>query len=140
MRAAESFRSLAFIRASRFLFFYKLLCSFASRTSLFFDLASSLLPTATLLPMPHDHDILDRKVGRNAQLFARSIARLDTPRDRFPYLRILVSLIEKAHPEWDHSQKKRRQVTRLVDQMSEGALCDKEVTAVVEVRDDEQRA
>lgn len=89
--------------------------------------------------MPYDRKILDRKVGRNAQLFAQAIARLDTPRDRFPYLRILISLIEKAHPEWERSQKKCRQVSRLVGQLSDGALCEKEVTAVVEVRDDERQ-
>lgn len=89
--------------------------------------------------MPYDRDILDRKVGRNAQLFARAIARLETPRARFPYLRILVSLIEKAHPEWDRSPKKCRQVAQLAQRMSEGALSKKEVTDVVQVRDDERQ-
>ena len=88
--------------------------------------------------MSYSREILDRKVGRNAQLFAQAIARLDTPRDRFPYLRILVSLIEEAHPEWEKPEKKCRQVARLAGQMSEGALCEKEVTSVVKVRDDER--
>ena len=91
------------------------------------------------LIMPYDREILDQKVGRNAQLFAQAIACLDTPRARFPYLRILVSLIEKAHPEWDEPVRKRRRVARLVGRMSEGALCEKEVTGVIEVRDDEQQ-
>lgn len=90
--------------------------------------------------MPYDREILDRKVGRNAQLFALAIARLETPRARFPYLRILVSLIEKAHPEWERSTKKCRQVAQLAQRMSEGALSQKEVTDVVQVRDDERAA
>lgn len=89
--------------------------------------------------MPYDREILDRKVGRNAQLFARAIARLDTPRARFPYLRILISLIEKAHPEWDGSSKKCRHVAQLARQMSEDALCEKEVTNVVQMREDERQ-
>ena len=88
--------------------------------------------------MPYKREILDRKVGRNAQLFALAIARLDTPRARFPYLRILISLIENAHPEWDRSQRKERQVARLVGRMSDDGLCEKEVTGVVQARDDER--
>lgn len=88
--------------------------------------------------MSYDREILDRKVGRNAQLFAQAIARLDTARARFPYLRILVCLIEKAHPEWTRSDQKRQQVAQLAEEMSGGALCTEEVAAVAQVRDDEQ--
>jgi hypothetical protein len=89
------------------------------------------------LIMSYSRNILDRKVGRNAQLFACAIAQLDTPRARFPYLRILVSLIEKAHPEWQHAPGKQRQVARLARRMSDGALCPDEVTEVMKARERE---
>lgn len=85
--------------------------------------------------MSYSRRILDRKVGRNAQLFARAIAQLDTPRARFPYLRILVSLIENAHPEWERSAKKHRRVAQLAGRLSGGALCPDEVTDVIKARD-----
>ncbi|PSQ98277.1 MAG: DUF4290 domain-containing protein [Bacteroidetes bacterium QS_9_68_14] len=88
--------------------------------------------------MSYDRDILDRKVGRNAQLFAQAIARLDTARARFPYLRILVCLIEKAHPEWTRPEPRPRRVARLAEKMSGGALCPEEVAAVAQARDDER--
>ena len=88
--------------------------------------------------MSYDREILDRKVGRNAQLFAQAIARLETARARFPYLRILVCLIEKAHPEWTRPEQKPRRVAQLAEELSGGALCAEEVTAVARVRDDER--
>ncbi|PSQ81822.1 MAG: DUF4290 domain-containing protein [Bacteroidetes bacterium QS_8_68_15] len=88
--------------------------------------------------MSYPRRILDRKVGRNAQLFACAIAQLDTPRARFPYLRILVSLIEEAHPEWERSPKKVRQVAQLAGRLSDGALCPDEITDVIEARDRER--
>lgn len=86
-------------------------------------------------PMPYDCKIRDRKVGRNAQLFSQAIAQLGSARARFPYLRILVSLVETAHPEWCQADKKDRQIARLVTQLSGGALNKEEVADVVRVRD-----
>jgi hypothetical protein len=82
--------------------------------------------------------ITDRQVGRNAQLFARSIADLDTPERRYPYLRILVHLVETAHPEWSQAPQKDRQIAELLVQMSEGELDEDEVATVVRVRDEER--
>ena len=96
----------------------------------------SRLPRS-LMPV-HDSKIIDRQVGRNAQLFARSIAALDAPEQRYPYLRILVSLIEVAHPEWNQAPNKDQQIAELVVQMSEGALDQQEVADVVRVRDEER--
>ncbi|HLT45610.1 MAG TPA: hypothetical protein VK002_00150 [Rubricoccaceae bacterium] len=87
---------------------------------------------------PYDTKILDRQVGRNAQLFAQSIAELDGPEQRYPYLRILVSLVETAHPEWSQAPNKDQQIAELIVQMSEGALDQQEVADVVRVRDEER--
>lgn len=81
--------------------------------------------------------MIDRQVGRNAELFARSIAKLETPEERYPYLRILVSIIEQAHPEWSQAPKKDKQIANLVKQMADG-LDEQEVADVVRVRDEER--
>jgi hypothetical protein len=86
----------------------------------------------------HDNKILDRQVGRNAQLFAQSIADLAEPEQRYPYLRILVALVESAHPEWSQAPNKEQQIAELVVQMSEGRLAPQEVADVVRVRDEER--
>ena len=90
------------------------------------------------MPRPYPTRIVDRQVGRNAQLFARAIAELDGAERRYPYLRILISLIETAHPEWGQAPQKDRQIAEVVVQMSEGALDPKEVADVVRVRDEER--
>ncbi len=86
----------------------------------------------------HNSKILDRQVGRNAQLFARSIADLGAPAERYPYLRILVALVETAHPEWSQAPNKDQQIAELVAQMSDGTLATQEVADVVRVRDEER--
>lgn len=86
----------------------------------------------------YDNKILDRQVGRNAQLFAQAIAGLEGPEQRYPYLRILVSLVEVAHPEWSQAPNKDQQIAELVVQMSEGRLDPQEVADVVRVRDEER--
>ncbi len=88
--------------------------------------------------MTYSTKITDRQVGRNAQLFARSIAALDGPERRYPYLRILIHLVETAHPEWSQAPQKDRQIAELVGLMSDGALDEAEVAAVVRVRDEER--
>lgn len=82
--------------------------------------------------------ITDRQVGRNAQLLAQSIAALEEPAARYPYLRILVSLIESAHPEWSQAPLKDQQIAELIVQMSAGTLAAPEVAGVVRVRDEER--
>ena len=88
--------------------------------------------------MPYDDKIIDRQVGRNAQLFAQSIADLDSPERRYPYLRILVGLIEQAHPEWGQAPEKDRQVAGLVHDLSGGVIELDEVAQVVRARDEER--
>ena len=87
---------------------------------------------------PPDRRIVDRQVGRNAQLFAQATGELETPAERFPYVRILVSLIETAHPEWSQAPHKARQVAELAVTLSDGALDADEVADVVRVRDEER--
>ena len=85
-----------------------------------------------------DTKILDRQVGRNAQLFAQAIAELDGPEDRYPYRRILIALIETAHPEWNQAPSKDQQIAELVVHMSGRQLDQQEVADVVRVRDEER--
>jgi hypothetical protein len=82
--------------------------------------------------------LVDRQVGRNAQLFAASIARLDTPDERYPYLRILISIIEQAHPEWTQSPSKHRRIVDLVRSLSDVDLDSEEISRVIEIRDAER--
>jgi hypothetical protein len=82
--------------------------------------------------------MVDRQIGRNAELFAQSIAEIDTKEERYPYLRILVSLIEQAHPEWRQSPHKADQMTELACELSQDALDADEVKNVIQVRDRER--
>jgi hypothetical protein len=82
--------------------------------------------------------IVDRQVGRNTQLFSKAIARIESPERRFPYMRILVSVIEQVHPEWNQAPQKDKQIAQLVTELSEGALDAEEVAQVVRVRDEER--
>ncbi len=84
-----------------------------------------------------DAKMVDRQVGRNAELFARSINDLDTAEQRYPYLRILVSIVEQAHPEWNQAPQKGRQIARLVQEMG-GRVEESEIVEVVRVRDEER--
>lgn len=82
--------------------------------------------------------IVDRQVGRNSELFARAIADLETKEERFPFLRILISVIEQAHPEWNQAPHKDRQIAHAVSLMSQARLDMDEVAEVVRVRDEER--
>ena len=82
--------------------------------------------------------IVDRQVGRNAELFAQAIGQRETAADRYPYLRILISIIEQAHPEWNQAPQKDHQIAQLVLHMSKGTLDMAEVAEVVRVRDGER--
>ena len=88
--------------------------------------------------MSYDDKIIDRQVGRNAQLFAQSLTDLDSAEHRYPYLRILVALIEQAHPEWGQAPEKDKQIASLVCDLSGGALEVDEVAEVVRARDIER--
>lgn len=95
------------------------------------------VPSLKMKPLYEDR-IVDRQVGRNAQLFAESIADLAGPRERYPYLRILVALLEQAHPEWSQAPEKDRQIAELAQEMSGGHLDPDEVAVTVRARDAER--
>jgi hypothetical protein len=82
--------------------------------------------------------MVDRQVGRNAELFVASIARLSTPEARHPYLRILVSIIEQAHPEWVAAPHKVRQIAALVHSMNGVAISEEEIAHAIRTRDAER--
>ncbi len=86
----------------------------------------------------YDHKIVDRQVGRNAELFAQAVAELDSAEQRYPYLRILVSIAELAHPEWSQAPQKDRQIAHLVFQLSGRRLDQDEIAEVVRIRDGER--
>ena len=88
--------------------------------------------------MKHREKIVDRQVGRNAELFARAITELETPEQRYPYLRILISIVEQAHPEWNQAPQKDRQMAQMISKMSSDMLDVDEVAEVVRVRDEER--
>ena len=88
--------------------------------------------------MTYDRRILDRQVGRNAQLYAEAVGELGSPAERYPYLRILVALVETAHPEWGQAPQKADQVADLAVALSDGTLERGEVADVVRVRDEER--
>jgi len=79
--------------------------------------------------------IIDRQVGRNAQLFAHAIGEMPSPEKRFPFLRILISLVESAHSDWAHSPGKGQLIADLIVKLSEGSIDGSEVAEVVRVRD-----
>jgi len=97
------------------------------------SLSSPRTPT-----MRYDARMVDRQIGRNAELFAQSIAEIDSKEERYPYLRILVSLIEQAHPEWRQAPNKAEQMANLACELSNDALDGEEVEQVVTVRDRER--
>ena len=88
--------------------------------------------------MTYPDKVIDRQVGRNAELFADAVAQKATPAERYPYLRILISIIEQAHPEWNQAPNKDRQVSNLVFKMSRGLLDVEEVSEIVRLRDAER--
>ena len=88
--------------------------------------------------MRYDSAIIDRQIGRNAELFAEAIAEIDSKEERYPYLRILVSLVEQAHPEWKSAPNKEEQYATLITELSKGELEEEEVTEVIRMRDREK--
>ena len=88
--------------------------------------------------MRYDTTMVDRQVGRNGELFAQSIAEIGSREERYPYLRILVSLIDQAHPEWRQAPNKVERIAELARELSDGRLDTEEVEEVVRVRDKEK--
>lgn len=88
--------------------------------------------------MTKHEKIIDRQVGRNAELFAKAITELETPEERYPYLRILISIVEQAHPEWNQAPQKDRQMAQMISKMSNDQLDVDELAEVVRVRDEER--
>jgi hypothetical protein len=88
--------------------------------------------------MRFNKKVADWQVGRNAELFANAIAEIDTPEMRYPYLRILISIVEQAHSEWNQAPHKDRQIANAISIMSEGKLERDEIAEVVRVRDEER--
>ena len=87
---------------------------------------------------PYARRILDRQIGRNAQLFAEAVGALPGPEERFAYVRILVALIESAHPEWNQAPQKDALIADTAVALSDRTLDAAEVAAVVRVRDEER--
>ena len=88
--------------------------------------------------MKYEEKIVDRQVGRNADLFAVSIGQMETREERYPYLRILVSIVEQAHPEWNQAPNKDQQISLLMFRMSRGSLDRDEIAEIVQLRDAER--
>jgi len=88
--------------------------------------------------MKYENKIADRQVGRNAQLFTEAISKIESKEERFPYLRILSSVIEQAHPEWNQAPNKDRQIANIVFKMSSGKIDVEEMAEVVRIRDEDR--
>ena len=88
--------------------------------------------------MPYNEKMLNRQIGRNAQLFAGVVSTLDTPEARYPYLRILVNVIEGVRPEWVQVEQKAQLFTHLINEMAEAPIDADEIARVVAVRDAER--
>ncbi len=88
--------------------------------------------------MNHQEKMIDRQVGRNAELFAHKIGAIPTRAERYGYIRILVAIIEQAHSEWNQTSRKPEQVAHLVNRLSQGQVDTEEVKEIVVLRDEER--
>lgn len=88
--------------------------------------------------MNPDQKMTDRQVGRNADLFAQKISGYPTAGERYAYIRILISIIEQAHPEWNQAPNKDQQIAHLVFHMSHGGVEREETAEIVRLRDEER--
>jgi hypothetical protein len=95
-------------------------------------------PSTSQTVMNYEDKIVDRQVGRNGDLFAVSIGEMETREERYPYLRILVSIVEQAHPEWNQAPTKDQQISMLIFRMSRGSIDREEVSEIVQLRDAER--
>jgi len=88
--------------------------------------------------MKYEQKVTDRQVGRNADLFAMKIGDYKTEEERYPFIRILISIIEQAHPEWSQAPNKDKQIAHLVFHMSHGAVSKEETEKIIHLRDMER--
>lgn len=98
----------------------------------------TLLDNISPCLMSHSTKIIDRQLGRNSELFAISIGKMETAEQRYPYIRILIDLIEQAHPELAQAPQKDRKIAHLIFTMSKGTIDMDEATEVVRVKDEER--
>ncbi len=89
-------------------------------------------------PMNQSTKIIDRQIGRNCELFAQAIGEIETPEMRYPYIRILIDLIEQAHPELNQAPQKDRKIAHVIFTMSKGTINMDEASDVVRVKDEER--
>jgi hypothetical protein len=89
-------------------------------------------------PTTFRDQIVDRQVGRNAELFAEAVGAMPTQEERYPYLRILISVLEQAHPEWNQAPQKDRHIAHIVFKMSRGQVLMDETAEIVRLRDEER--
>lgn len=91
------------------------------------------------MPITYRDKIVDRQVGRNAELFALAVGETKkTPEERYPFLRILISILEQARPEWHQSPTKDRQLAHAIFKLSRGMIPVDETAEVVRLRDMER--
>jgi hypothetical protein len=86
----------------------------------------------------YESKIFDRQVGRNADLLAEAVGKIPTEQERYPFVRILISIIEQAHPEWNQAPNKDKQVAHLIFHMSHGGIPQEETAKIVKLRDEER--
>ena len=86
----------------------------------------------------YENKIVDRSVGRNADLLAVEVGKMPTVEERYPYIRILISIIEQAHPEWNQAPNKDKQVAHLIFHMSHGGIDQEETANSCRLRDAER--
>ena len=88
--------------------------------------------------MRYNEKMFNRQIGRNAQLLAEAVGRMETPEARYPYLRSLLAVIEEARPEWAEADHRVSLYTHLVRDLSRADLAEAEVEAAVRAREAER--
>ncbi len=88
--------------------------------------------------MRYNETMFNRQLGRNAQLFAHAIGRMETPEERYPYIRELLAVIEEARPEWAEAAHKAPLYAHLVRELCGPLVTDEEIEAAVRTRDAER--
>lgn len=89
--------------------------------------------------MKYNEKMFNRQIGRNTQLFAQAVSAMESEQARYPYLRILISVIEQARPEWIQVPQKEQLFTHLINEMTEQPIDAGEITRVIQVRDAERQ-
>jgi len=87
--------------------------------------------------MKYEQKIVDRQIGRNADLLAIAVGKIETVEERYAYIRILISIIEQAHPEWNQAPNRDKQISHLIFHMSHGSIDREEAANVIRLRDEE---